>query len=87
VGAARVSEKHANFIQASDGATASDIVAVMSHVQDTVMKQHGVLLRSEVCLLGFDEETMGRFADPRHTDPDRMNASHGLALLMGDISE
>lgn len=87
VGAARVSEKHANFIQASDGATASDIVAVMSHVQDTVMKQHGVLLRSEVCLLGFDEETMGRFADPRHTDPDRVNASHGLALLMGDISE
>jgi hypothetical protein len=51
------------------------------------MKQHGVLLRSEVCLLGFDEETMGRFADPRHTDPDRVNASHGLALLMGDISE
>lgn len=87
VGEARVSEKHANFIQASDGATASDIIAVMSHVQDTVLKQHGVLLRSEVCLLGFDDEVMSRFADPRHTDSDRVNAGRGLELLMGDIGE
>jgi UDP-N-acetylmuramate dehydrogenase len=87
VGEARVSEKHANFIQASDGATASDIVAVMSHVQDTVLKTHGVLLRSEVCLLGFDEAIMNRFADPRHSDPDRKEASDALALLMGDTDE
>jgi UDP-N-acetylmuramate dehydrogenase len=87
VGEARVSEKHANFIQASDGATASDIVAVMSHVQDTVMNQHGVLLRSEVCLLGFDDTVMARFADPRHADSDRVDASQGLAMLMGDINE
>ena len=87
VGGAQVSEKHANFIQASDGATASDVVAVMSHVQDTVMQQHGVLLRSEVCLLGFDESIMSRFADPRHTDPDRVNASLSLGRLMGDVNE
>ena len=87
VGGAQVSEKHANFIQASDGATASDIVAVMSHVQDTVMQQHGVLLRSEVCLLGFDESIMSRFADPRHADADRVNASLALGRLMGEVNE
>ena len=87
VGGAQISEKHANFIQATDGAKASDIVAVMSHVQDTVMQQHGVLLRSEVCLLGFDESIMSRFADPRHTDPDRVNASLALGRLMGDVNE
>jgi UDP-N-acetylmuramate dehydrogenase len=87
VGEARVSEKHANFIQASDGATASDIVAVMSHVQDTVLDKHGILLRSEVCLLGFDEVIMDRFADPRHGDTDRVSAGHALAVAMGDIDE
>lgn len=87
VGAAAVSEKHANFIQASDGATAADIVAVMSHVQSVVQEKHGVLLRSEVCLLGFDADTVARFADPRHSDPDRVAASQELALLMGDRHE
>lgn len=87
VGEARVSEKHANFIQASDGATASDIVAVMTHVQDVVLSHHGILLRSEVCLLGFDETVTHRFADPRHTDLDRVDAARTLAVLMGDINE
>jgi hypothetical protein len=59
----------------------------MSHVQDTVLKTHGVLLRSEVCLLGFDEAIMNRFADPRHSDPDRKAASDALAGLMGDLDE
>jgi hypothetical protein len=59
----------------------------MSHVQDTVLNTHGVLLRSEVCLLGFDEAIMNRFADPRHNDSDRREASNALALLMGDIDE
>lgn len=87
VGAAMVSDKHANFIQASDGATAEDIVAVMSHVQDLVKEKHGVLLRSEVCLLGFDADTVARFADPRHRDPDRVAASQELAVLMGENHE
>jgi hypothetical protein len=28
---------------------------------------------------------MNRFADPRHSDSDRKEASNALALLMGDI--
>lgn len=87
VGEACVSDKHANFIQASDGATAADIVAVMSHVQNVVKQKHGVLLRSEVCLLGFEDDTASRFADPRHNDADRVAASRALSLLMGDHHE
>jgi len=87
VGGAQVSEKHANFIQASDGATASDIVAVMSHVQETVMQEKGVLLRSEVCLLGFDEGIAQRFADPRHSDTDRVLAMQAIMQLMGETHE
>lgn len=87
IGEACVSEKHANFIQASDGATAADIVAVMSHVQDVVKEKEGILLRSEVCLLGFDAETAARFADPRHEDADRVAAARELSLLMGERHE
>lgn len=84
VGGARVSEKHANFIQASDGATAADIVAVMRHVQAEVERQQGIRLRSEVCLLGFTPETSDAFADPRHNEPERVANAQRLAVLMGE---
>ena len=53
VGGAFVSEKHANFIQASDGATAADVRAVMEHVRAAVRESTGFELRSEVRLVGF----------------------------------
>ncbi len=87
IGGAQVSAKHANFIQASDGATAQDIISVMSHVQDVVQQQHGVLLRSEVCLLGFGDDVLTRFADPRHSDGDHVTASRSLAHVMGESRE
>jgi UDP-N-acetylmuramate dehydrogenase len=86
VGGARVSEKHANFIQASDGATASHIVAVMQHVQSTVETQYGIRLRSEVCLLGFDAEITQAFSDPRHNKPERIAHAKKLSELMGETS-
>lgn len=84
IGGARVSEKHANFIQASDGATASDIVAVMQHVQSVVEREKGIRLRSEVCLVGFSDEINEAFADPRHNELMRVINSERLAELMGD---
>jgi UDP-N-acetylmuramate dehydrogenase len=86
VGGARVSEKHANFIQASDGATAADIVAVMQHVQSVVEAQHGIRLRSEVCLLGFGADIADAFADPRHNESDRLAHAKQLSVLMGETS-
>ena len=84
VGGARVSEKHANFIQAGDGARASDIVSVMRHVQEVVAREKGIRLRSEVCLLGFSSDVSESFADPRHNELMRTVNAERLAELMGD---
>jgi UDP-N-acetylmuramate dehydrogenase len=53
LGSARVSEKHANFIQADKDGKASDVRALMDHVRTVVLEHTGLLLRTEVRLLGF----------------------------------
>ena len=53
IGSAWVSEKHANFIQAADGGSAADVRAVIEAVRARVAAETGVLLRSEVRLVGF----------------------------------
>lgn len=53
IGGAWVSEKHANFIQAGEGATAGDVYAVMEEVRKRVASERGIHLRSEIRLVGF----------------------------------
>jgi UDP-N-acetylmuramate dehydrogenase len=53
LGTARVSEKHANFIQADKNGRADDVHALMAHVRHVVAEDSGVVLRAEVRLLGF----------------------------------
>jgi UDP-N-acetylmuramate dehydrogenase len=84
IGGAQTSEKHANFIQAADGAKSQDIIDVMSHVQSVVREKHGVTLYSEVVLVGFDAAVMSRFSDPRHGGNERVDASRRLAELLGE---
>jgi UDP-N-acetylmuramate dehydrogenase len=55
IGGAFVSEKHANFIQAAEGASATDVRAVIEHVRTEVFEATGFLLRSEVRLVGFTD--------------------------------
>ncbi len=55
VGGAYVSEKHANFIQAGDGATAADVRALIEEIRGIVAAERGIVLRSEVRLVGFDD--------------------------------
>ncbi|MCP4994711.1 MAG: UDP-N-acetylmuramate dehydrogenase [Gammaproteobacteria bacterium] len=52
IGGAGVSEKHANFIINLGGALASDIEALIDHVQAEVLKTHGVNLVPEVHRVG-----------------------------------
>lgn len=52
VGGASVSTKHANFIVASEGATAADVVALIGQVQDIVAERSGVRLEPEVRIVG-----------------------------------
>ncbi|MGI9644825.1 MAG: FAD-binding protein, partial [Ilumatobacteraceae bacterium] len=53
-GSAWVSEKHANFIQASDGGSADDVVALMVDVRRRVAESTGFALRSEIRLIGYE---------------------------------
>lgn len=51
-GGAAVSKKHAGFVVNLGGATATDVHAVIEHVQDEVERQFGVRLEPEVRFLG-----------------------------------
>ncbi len=52
IGGAKISEKHANFIVNTGNASATDILNLMHHVQDTVFKMFGVNLEPEIHILG-----------------------------------
>lgn len=56
IGSAFVSDKHANFIQASEGGSAADVRAVIEAVRERVFRERGILLRSEIRLVGFPED-------------------------------
>lgn len=65
VGTAAVSEKHANFIQASPGGSADDVVEVMRRVVDLVERHSGVRLRAETRLAGYPEDVLAELgAEP-----------------------
>lgn len=52
VGDAEVSMKHANFIVNKANAKASDVIAVIQHVQNVVLEKKAVHLKTEVIVLG-----------------------------------
>ncbi|MGZ8189954.1 MAG: UDP-N-acetylmuramate dehydrogenase [Methylococcaceae bacterium] len=52
IGGACVSEKHANFIVNTGNATAAEIEALIKYVQRKVEEKHGVVLQTEVCMVG-----------------------------------
>jgi UDP-N-acetylmuramate dehydrogenase len=58
LGNAQISEKHANFIVNLGKASASDVVLLMRHVQETVRDKFGVELETEVRMMG--EPASGR---------------------------
>ncbi len=55
MGTAEVSPKHANFIQADRGGSADDVRRLMDHVRSTVGAAPGVVLATEVRMVGFDD--------------------------------
>ncbi len=55
-GSACVSAKHANFVQADPGGTAADVLRVVEHVRAVVERRTGVVLRTEVVMVGFGDD-------------------------------
>lgn len=56
IGGAVVSEKHANFIINDDNATAADIESLLKLVQATVKSETGILLQTEVKIIGDEKQ-------------------------------
>jgi UDP-N-acetylmuramate dehydrogenase len=57
MGGAVVSPKHANFFQAESGARADDVHRLVVEVRRRVLEASGVVLRPELRMIGFDDET------------------------------
>jgi UDP-N-acetylmuramate dehydrogenase len=55
IGGAEVSQKHANFIINTGGASALDIERLIDFVRDTVEHVHGIRLQPEVRVIGEAE--------------------------------
>ena len=47
-----VSEKHSGFVVNSGDATARDVLDLIEHIQKTVYEKFGVMLETEVKMLG-----------------------------------
>lgn len=52
IGGAEVSRKHAGFIVNVENASATDYIALIRHVQETVQEKFGILLETEVKIIG-----------------------------------
>jgi UDP-N-acetylmuramate dehydrogenase len=52
IGGARISPRHANFIENVDGATAADALSLMAEARRRALEEYGVVLEREVELLG-----------------------------------
>lgn len=52
VGGAQVSEKHAGFVINKGGATSTDVITLIKDVQKIVFEKHGVMLETEVKIVG-----------------------------------
>ena len=52
IGSAEVSNVHANFITNQGGATAQDVLALIERIRERVLKESGIELEPEVCIMG-----------------------------------
>jgi UDP-N-acetylmuramate dehydrogenase len=53
IGGAMVSEKHANFIVNTEGATAEDVIMLAAVIKTRVRNKFGIQLQEEVQMAGF----------------------------------
>jgi UDP-N-acetylmuramate dehydrogenase len=52
IGGAKISEMHGNFIVNAGNATASDVLALIQHVKDTIYSLYNVKMETEVEIIG-----------------------------------
>jgi len=55
-GGAQISTKHAGFIVNTNGATATDYIELIHHIQEVIWEKNQVRLETEVRIIGEDVE-------------------------------
>ena len=55
-GGAQISTKHAGFIVNIDGATATDYIELIKHIQEVILEKYDVVLEREVRIIGESVE-------------------------------
>jgi len=55
VGGARISPKHGNFIINEGEASAKDVLSLINLIKDKVKQTTGIILESEIKIIGEDE--------------------------------
>jgi len=61
IGAARVSDVHANFIVNDGGATATEILSLISRIKEKARAERGIELETEVSIIGEDPDAIPIF--------------------------
>jgi len=61
VGKARISQKHAAFIETEQGAKASDVLAIFEKVHTESQNKLGIVPKAEIFFLGFNEEEISKY--------------------------
>ena len=56
IGGAQISSRHANFIVNAGGATARDVLSLISEIKNEVLVRHGVSLELEVRIVGQEKK-------------------------------
>lgn len=62
VGAARVSEVHANFIVNDGGATTAEILSLITRIKQRALTERGIELETEVSIIGEELDTTPTFS-------------------------
>jgi len=86
IGSAQVSQKHANFIQADEGGSADDVRRLIEHVRAEVAGRSGVLLATEVRLVGFEDSRPGTVEALAARAPDPKGSTSTSSRSLGSTS-
>lgn len=68
IGKAKISEKHAAFIETQPGASSEDVMGLFELIYQTSKKELGITPRTEIFFLGFEEHEVKKFTDSPNTE-------------------
>lgn len=69
VGNAKISEKHAAFIETQPGASSSDILELYELIYSTSKSKLGITPKTEIFFMGFNNEEIDKFLNGQSTNP------------------